>query len=447
MIHSSRHFPGEPGADARPWFFALASFLPLGSLANPQGPVVQSGHAAVSTSGAHTQITASHNAVLQWQSFNLAPGQSANFIQPSASSVVWNRILGGNASEIHGSITANGVVVLMNSAGFYFGPSAFVSAAGLIVSTAPATPVETGSSLFWQFNGAPPGVSIVNYGQLQVGSGGSAFLIADHIENRGSISAPNGSIGLAAGREVLLSERPDGRGLSAQVRLPSGSIDQSGKLVADAGAIALQAQVVNHSGVLQANVIRERDGVIELYATDINLGSSGSVPNPTDPPPTTLDVDVNSSFVGASRIEIQATRNITLAAGTTWDLPSSTGSDEPGNQPFARENLNPIRIDVDGDMSGILLGLPKRADIHVAGNLINSRLEGQHLSQSDVTRLRVDRDIRNRNEFTSTPLDREPDFSPFFLDLIYPPSPVRSRALRAASPTTGTLEPSRSRDA
>jgi len=771
MIHSSRHFPGESGADARPWFFALASFLPLGSLANPQGPVVQSGQAAVSTSGAQTQITASHNAVLQWQSFNLAPGESAQFIQPSASSVVWNRILGGNPSEIHGSITANGVVVLMNSAGFHFGPSSFVSAAGLIVSTAPATPVETGSSLFWQFNGAPPGVSIVNYGHLQVGSGGSAFLIADHIENRGSISAPNGAIGLAAGREVLLSERPDGRGLSAQVRLPSGSIDQSGKLVADAGAIALHAQVVNHSGVLQANAIRERDGVIELYATDINLGSSGSVPNPTDPPPPTLDVDVNSSFVGASRIQIEATRNITLAAGTTWDLPSTTGSDEPGNalvleagnnitlangssilggqswsislhagrdfttpegtvpgtgsvllngsatvqagagsidvvagqnitvasgairttaggdihahavagsintgtrangftfrpgsysvdpalggistaaggdvhlvagtdivsflplaggtqtdagsgafgaeagnvtleagrdisghfvvrngqgsvttgrdagtvnrllalslvrggwtvdagrdvllqeirnpnglfnnlgsslsanrhrfdydplafadiqaargielrgtalprysdvfsqgmppiypgilsleagsggvklgndvvlfpspqghldvttsdggsftgskpgdlaqlvlsdstksqyrafgdfgisdhgnQPFARENRNPVQIDVDGDMSGILLGLPKRADIHVGGNLINSRLEGQHLSQSDVTRLRVDGDIRNRNEFTSTPLDREPDFSPFFLDLIYPPA-------------------------
>lgn len=330
MNTPNRHSNGEAG-DARSFLLVLASFLPIGALGNPQGPAVQSGAVSISTTGANTQIIASHNAVLQWQSFNLAHGESATFVQPSASSVVWNHILGGNPSEIHGSISANGVVVLMNQAGFYFGPSSFVSAAGLIVSTAQPTPIESSAGLFWQFNGTPPDAAIINYGHLQVGQGGSAFLIADRIENHGSITAPEGSIGLAAGRDVLLSERPDGRGLSAQVRIPSGSIDQSGRLVADAGAIALQARVVNQSGLLQANAIRERDGVIELYATDINLGTSGTSASPSDPPPPTLEADVNTTFLGASRIQVQATRNITLAAGTTWDLPSSTGHDEPGN--------------------------------------------------------------------------------------------------------------------
>ena len=134
---------------------------------------------------------------------------------------MWNRINDPNPSQIFGSLQANGVVVLMNSSGFYFGPNSFVSAAGLIVSTANCVPPQnTGGS--WTFNGPPPLASIVNYGQIKIGSGGSAFLIADHIENQGTIDAPGGTIGLAAGQTVLLSERPDGRGMSMAVTLPRG---------------------------------------------------------------------------------------------------------------------------------------------------------------------------------------------------------------------------------
>jgi filamentous hemagglutinin family protein len=335
-MNTFAHHSLDNSSDARPFFLVLASFLPIGALANPQGPVVQSGSASFSTSGAHTQITASHNAVLNWQSFHLAPGQSATFVQPSASSVVWNRILGGNPSEIHGSITANGVVVLMNQAGFHFGPSSFVSAAGLVVSTAPATPIESGAGLFWQFNGAPPGVSIVNYGHLQVGQGGSAFLIADHIANHGSITAPGGTIGLAAGREVLLSERPDGRGLSANVQLPSGSVDNSGRLVADAGAVAPSKPASSTKPVcIQANAVRERNGVIELYShrhcDQPRHGSAGSTTPPSDRPRPRSNVDVNSAFVGvfAHRDAGNPQHHARRWRGI-WDLASSTGRRRSG---------------------------------------------------------------------------------------------------------------------
>lgn len=70
-----------------------------------------------------------------------------------------------------------------------------------------------------------------------------------------------------------MSERPDGRGLSAKVTLPVGSVDNSGRLTADAGAILLQAQVVNQGGLIQANSVRDNHGVIELFASDsVNLG-------------------------------------------------------------------------------------------------------------------------------------------------------------------------------
>ncbi len=395
------------------------------ALANPQGLTVQSGTASAVANGNQFNITASHNAFLNWQSFNIAAGETTRFIQPSASSVVWNRIHDANPSQIYGNLTANGVVVLMNQNGFHFGPNSFVSAAGLIVSTAPFVPAEGGGGLFWQFTGPPPSASIINYGQINVGPGGSAFLIAEHIENHGRIHAPGGSIGLIAGQEVLLSERPDGRGLSAAVTLPSGSVDNSGQLIADAGAIALNARVVNQNGLLQANSIRERNGIIELVAADslalgessvvaasgdaesvsaggeiiiksegsfadtagsqINVGGgalggdggfvevsaplmtaiqsridgqaqagyrggqllidpqdivigfgggglgSGTVGANDPPVPGTLNLDVNSSFLGFSQITLQATRNITLSSGVAWDLVTSTGLSEPGS--------------------------------------------------------------------------------------------------------------------
>ena len=202
----------------------LILVLAMNSMANPQGMTVTAGSATATINGSQLTINVSQNAFLNWQSFNIAAGETTIFQQPSAASIVWNRINDPNPSQIFGSLQANGVVVLLNSSGFYFGPNSFVSAAGLVVSTANCLPPQNAGGA-WEFNGPPPLASIVNYGQIQIGHGGSAFLIADQVENHGTISAPGGTVGLAAGQTVLLSDRPDGRGMSMAVTLPQGSVD------------------------------------------------------------------------------------------------------------------------------------------------------------------------------------------------------------------------------
>ena len=249
----------------------------LRAVANPTGMTVISGTANAQSSGAQLSINTSPIALLNWQNFNIAAGEKTIFNQPSATSLVINQINDKNPSQIWGTLQANGVVVLMNSAGFYFGPNSFVSAAGLTVSTANCVPPQnTGGT--WEFNGPPPLASIVNYGSIKVGNGGSAFLIADKIENHGDIEAPGGSIGFAAGQTVTLSERPDGRGMSMAVTLPQGSVNNYGNLVADAGTIALNAKVVNQDGFIQANSVRNQNGVIELVAADaLSLGAKSQI--------------------------------------------------------------------------------------------------------------------------------------------------------------------------
>ena len=261
-----------------PIALTLAALLPISVPANPQGMSVWGGSGSAVTHGNQLNVTVSQNAVLNWGSFNIAPGETTTFIQPNASSIVWNHINNQNPSQIFGNLNANGIVVLMNSAGFYFGPNSHVSAAGLIVSTASSTPIESSAGMFWDFNGTPPRASIINYGQLDIGPDGSAFLIANHIENHGTITAPLGNIGLMAGNDVQISERPDGLGLSANVRLPSGSVDNTGRLVADGGTIALNARVVNQNGLIQANTVNQHNGVIELVSSEsVTLGNNSVV--------------------------------------------------------------------------------------------------------------------------------------------------------------------------
>jgi len=144
---------------------AVASAVALGlvgeALANPQGMTVSSGSASAVTTGSQLNITVSQNAFLNWQSFNIAPGQTTTFLQPSATLIVWNKINDVNPSQIWGSLNANGVVVLMNQSGFFFGPGSVVNAAGFVATTATTLPqFDLGGS--WQFNGPPPVASIVN---------------------------------------------------------------------------------------------------------------------------------------------------------------------------------------------------------------------------------------------------------------------------------------------
>ncbi|HLX68203.1 MAG TPA: filamentous hemagglutinin N-terminal domain-containing protein, partial [Verrucomicrobiae bacterium] len=218
-------------------------------LANPQGMTVVSGSASAQANGSQLNITVGQNTFLNWASFNIQQGETTTFVQPGANSVVFNNIGGTSASQIWGTLHANGTVILANAYGFYFGPGSEIKVGGsFIATTAPLTP-DFGAGSAWQFTGMPPLASIVNYGTVQVGQNKSLYLIAEQIDNHGSLGAPGGSIGLYAGKQVLVSERADGRGLSASVQMPSGSVDNEGNITADAGTIALQAQVVNQNGI------------------------------------------------------------------------------------------------------------------------------------------------------------------------------------------------------
>jgi filamentous hemagglutinin family protein len=280
--------------------------------ANPTG-VIASWGATVPPNPGGPQLTitqTSPNAFINWQSFNIAPGETTTFVQPSSSSIILNQISDANPSQILGNLNANGYVFLQNQNGFYVGGQASITAHGLIMTTAaiPAPNLSSGGA--WSFTAPPPSAQIINYGQIKTTGGGSVFLIASDIENRsgidsqnnnsvGTISAPGGKIGLYAGEKVLVSMSPDGRGLSAEVTLPTGSVDNHGNLIADAGSIAAQAKFVNQSGLIQANSVQNVNGTIELVADD------------------TLNLNANSTISAEGSSQATSAGGVTLQAGNT----------------------------------------------------------------------------------------------------------------------------------
>lgn len=291
----------------------FASFLR--GYANPVGPAVSQGHATFTSQGPQLNIRTSDRAFINWQSFNIGAGETTTFLQPSSSSIVWNRINDSSPSQILGNLNANGYVVLQNSSGFYIGGEAAITTHGLLMTTAPIQVPNLSSGGPWQFNAPPPTAKIINYGHIDVGRGGSAFLISNEIENHGTITAQEGQIGLFAGKQVLLSQRPDGRGLSARVTLPQGSVSNDGELIADAGTIAMHAQVVNQGGLVQANSVREVNGAIELIASEaVNLG-----------PGSVIQAKGDSQGVSSGgAITIKSGGTFSDASGSTLDISGGT---------------------------------------------------------------------------------------------------------------------------
>jgi filamentous hemagglutinin family protein len=311
----------------------------LTAQANPQGMTVVAGTATAHTAGSQLDVTVSSGAFLNWQSFNILGGQTTSFIQPSADSIVVNRISGTAPSQIWGNLTANGTLILANANGFYFGPNSLIKVGGsFVATTAPLLP-DFGAGASWQFTGMPPLARIVNYGQITAGAGRSLYLISEQVENDGTLAAPSGDVGLYAGKQVLVSERADGRGLSATVRLPSGSVDNEGRILADAGTIALQAQVVNQNGLIQADSVRDQDGMIELIASSrLNLGADSQILARGD------NTDANSS---AGAITLKSGNEFQDHAGSQITVTGGAQGGDGGTIELSARNLASLHSQLD----------------------------------------------------------------------------------------------------
>jgi len=174
--------------------------------ASPEGGVVVGGSGSINQSALNTTINqASQNMAIDWQSYNVQQNERVQYIQPNASSISLNRIVGNNASAIHGRIDANGQVILVNPNGIFFSPTSVINVGGIMASGLDIKPSDfmNGDYIFNEVAGTEG--YVFNSGIINAATGGNVTLLGKQVKNDGVIVAKLGAVNMAAGKQAVLT--------------------------------------------------------------------------------------------------------------------------------------------------------------------------------------------------------------------------------------------------
>ena len=234
--------------------------------------------------------TVNQRDVIRWQEFSIGSGETVRFVQPSADSVILNRVVGGNSSEIFGSLVANGRIFLINPSGIVFGAGSQVNVGSLVASTLNLKGNGNG-------NGQMPGQTI----EFETGANAGGILnagsitakdivfLAPSITNSGNLTAglqpqhqagSGVSVNLIAAKEVTVNTSGSDLIVQAVEGHNNALIQQLGQVLAEGGRIILLASasnngdpsVINTAGVNQASRISIEGDLIQLTGS-LNVGN------------------------------------------------------------------------------------------------------------------------------------------------------------------------------
>lgn len=268
-------------------------------------------------SGKILQVTAEDGAILNWDSFSIQAEETTQFILPSSSSAVLNRVLGNSISEINGTLESNGSIALINPNGILFGQDSRVHLANLIAST-----FDLSNEDF--FNGkfvfrADSDAKVINEGRIE--TDGYILLVGKTIENFGTLKAD--SVFLAAGSQIVFDPRGQQRLVvshehgntpyESAIRL-EGTVKSLDELFVDTG-----------SGLLQVEAqLSNNGGEIRLLAEEIHIGLQSRIDASTDSKGGTVLIGgdykgKNPSIPNAKRVWIGKDANIISDANINGD--------------------------------------------------------------------------------------------------------------------------------
>ena len=252
--------------------------LPNWSYALPQGGQVVAGTGSIGTPGGNQMnITGSGNVAIDWNSFNVAQGETVNF---SGMQAVLNYVTGNTKSEIFGNISGSGVhVFLVNPNGILFGATASVNVGQLTASTRTIDNRKSFDGTAFSTLGTEAAQKvrgdIINLGEL---TADKILLEGDNISllNADTLKpASNGNITLRAENKVTV-----GYAVTDKTTIDVGDGAAGGHAVSDyskgggtKGSAALAGAVVqdlsgNSKNITDAMLVHD---VYELQAIDKNI--------------------------------------------------------------------------------------------------------------------------------------------------------------------------------
>lgn len=253
------------------------------AFANPMGGSVAAGTASIDSSapGVVNINQSSANAVINWNTFNIAEGETTNFNQPGANSATLNRIADSNPSQVMGNLNANGRVILLNKNGIAFGKNAQVNVGSLIATTASMDDSEVMSNSSGQYHFGPSAnedAEVVNKGTITAANKGIVALVAPSAANEGVINANAGKVGIGGTTKAYAVDLY-GDNLILFSGDGKGNASNKGTIVNDDGMVQISAvtaadmvdSVVNMDGIVQARSTSGGKSKIVLEGDNVTI--------------------------------------------------------------------------------------------------------------------------------------------------------------------------------
>jgi len=261
------------------WRFVVASafaaaIMPLSSMAdtNVVAGVVAGDLTVKDISATHTQYTHTANVnIVDFYKFGVMKGHQLDVVMPDAGRALY-RVIGNSRSEIMGTLNSNGSLFLINQNGVLFGKGSEVNVGNIVAST---LNISNDDFLKGNYNFAVGSIrgDIENHGVIKAKNEGYIVLLGKTVDNSGTLVASNGSVVLGSAQAATLDFF--GNGL-VKAKLSGDALDatikNSGSIYADGGFVQMatnaRASAINISGIVEANQLVERNGVIRLEGGD-----------------------------------------------------------------------------------------------------------------------------------------------------------------------------------
>ncbi|HHE9517497.1 TPA: filamentous hemagglutinin N-terminal domain-containing protein [Haemophilus influenzae] len=242
---------------------------------------------------------------INWHSFDIGKDKEVIFKQPDANSVAYNRVTGGNASQIQGKLTANGKVYLANPNGVIITQGAQINVAGLLATTKDLEKIsENGNSNSYQFTRKTKDGQVVKNRQVlkdglvvkegQVINEGNitaqdfVVLNGDEVINKGNInveknSTINGKVYLSSGEDFTFTLPDSVISVALEDNTVQSIVKNEGSI--KAGEITLSAKgrnqvldsLVMNNGVLEATKVSSKNGKVVLSAGNVELNNKSDI--------------------------------------------------------------------------------------------------------------------------------------------------------------------------
>ena len=290
------------------------------------------GAATLTNVGSKTIIRASDRTIIDFKQFDIAPGESVQFVQPSSHARVLDRITSETPAQINGTLTANGIVYFVDPAGIVFGPHSVVTANQIFAAGGGMSNVDFTSGI----NRFELTSSVVNNGVINAAA---VALAGISLVNNGQVNANGGLVSFAVGNEVYIG--PTGDTMTVKVNAATSNANKAAA-VSSSGSASMQ----NNGSVSGGSVSMASGDVFSIA-----LGNAGKITAP--------------------RIKVAGGNSASVQVSGSLDASSSKGTG--GSVSITGSSISLINASVDATGATGGGSIRVGGDFHGKGTLMNAQ--------------------------------------------------------------------------